>query len=222
MDIGRTTIKLSAAEQQALRVAVERDAPELSDRLAHPAEVDRYDQPFFRRHRILEVAWATPFPAKSVTVAAWDDGMHVLTAHIEHLQAVAAHDPPLDLDDETKAAGYAEHGQGWTSAYALGELKIGTFSDIPWNGFREPEDDTIIDDLGKRFGDRISIERRERVPEGWRFHSWWLAHRQLIERELIVPRDGKLRRIDTIHARDLPVPAGNHWRFVNGRYLPVG
>jgi hypothetical protein len=37
-----------------------------------------------------------------------------------------------------------------------------------------------------------------------------------------VPRDGKLLRIDTVHEHDLPAPAGNHWRFVDGRYVPVG
>lgn len=39
---------------------------------------------------------------------------------------------------------------------------------------------------------------------------------------LVVARDGTLRRHDTIHAHDLPVPAGNHWGFVAGRYVPVG
>jgi nitrate/nitrite-specific signal transduction histidine kinase len=224
MDIGRTTIKLSATEQQALRAAVQKDTPEFEHRLANVAalEIDRYDQPFFRRHLILEISSAMPFPARSITVAAWDDGMHVLTAHIEHLQAVAAHDPPLDLDDETRAAGYARHGQGWTSEYALGELRIGTFSDIPWNASLAPADEQVIDALASRIGRSITGEQHQRVDEGWSFRSWWLAHRRLIERELVVPRDGKLRRSDTIHAQDLPVPAGNHWRFVNGRYIPVG
>lgn len=222
MDIGRTTIALSKAELEHLRVGVERDASEFAHRLAQPLEVDRYDQPFFRRHRILEVSSAVPFPARSITVAAWDDGMRVLTAHLDNLQSVAAHDPPLDLDDETKAAGYAEHGQGWTSAYALGELRIGTFSDIPWFASLDAEQEQAIAELAALFGAAITGEQRTRVGEGWSFRSWWVAHRQLIERELIVPRDGKLRRTDVVHARDLPLPAGNHWRFVDGRYLPVG
>lgn len=222
MDIGRTTIKLTADEQAHLRAAVEAGNREFVGRLRGKLEIDRYDQPFFRRHRILEVSSALPFPARSITVAAWDGGMHVLTGHIEHLQAVAAHDPPLDLDDETKAAGYAEHGHGWTRAYALGELKIGTFSDIPWHATLDAAAEAVIDDIAARFGDAISVETRRRVDEGWAFHSWWIAHRQLIERELIVPRDGKLRRNDTIHARDLPLPAGTHWGFVDGRYVPIG
>lgn len=222
MDIARTTITLSPAELRHLRSAVERDASELEHRLSHPIEVDRYEQPFFRRHRILEISSAIPFPARSITVAAWDGGMHVLSANLEHLQGVAAHDPPLDLDDETRAAGYARHGQGWTSDYALGELRIGTFSDIPWLASLDDAQEAVISDLAARLGDAITVEQRRRVAEGWSFRAWWLAHRCLIERELVVPLDGTLRRNDTIHARDLPVPAGNHWRFVNGRYLPVG
>jgi hypothetical protein len=222
MDIGRTTITLSPAELRQLCAAVERDAPEHVHRLSHPSEADRYDQPFFRRHRILEISWAMPFPARSITVAAWEGGMHVLSANLGHLQAVAERDPPFDLDDEAQAAGYARHCQGWTSDYALGELKIGTFSDIPWLASLDDEQEKVISDLAARFGDAITVEQRRRVEEGWSFRAWWLAHRRLIERELVVPRDGRLRRNDTIHAHDLPVPAGNHWRFVNGRYIPVG
>jgi hypothetical protein len=221
MDIGRTTITLSNAELAHLRAAVARDAPEFEHRLSHPLEVDRYDQPFFRRHRILEISSAMPFPARGITVAAWDGGMHVLTANLEHLQTVASHDTPLDLGDEARAAGYAKHCQGWTSDYALGELQIGTFSDIPWLASLDDAQEKEIADLAARLGDAIRPEERRRVGDGWSFRAWWLARRRLIERELVVPRDGKLRRDDTIHAQDLPVPAGNHWGFVGGRYVPV-
>lgn len=222
MNIGRTTIALKPAELGQLHAAVARDASEFEHRLSHPFEVDRYDQPFFRRHRILEISSAMPFPACSITVAAWDFGMSVLTAHLEHLLAVAAHDPPLDLDDETRAAGYAQHCQGWTCDYALGELKLAAFADIPWLAALDDAQQGVVDELAARLGPAIAVEQRHRVAEGWRFRSWWLAHRRLIERELVVAQGGKLRRHDTIHAQDLPVPAGSHWGFVAGRYVPLG
>ncbi|MBE7451156.1 MAG: hypothetical protein HS111_20350 [Kofleriaceae bacterium] len=225
MKLGRTTITLSAEEQAQLRAAVERDAVEFSPRLAHPLMIDRIDQPWFRRHRILDVSSALPFPARRVHVAApaaGDGGMKVLTHHLEHLQAVAAHDPPLDLDDEERAAAYATYGNAWTRAYALGELKIGSFSDIPWFASLDAAQEATIADLARRFADAIAPEARRRVDDGWAFHGWVVAHRRLIERELVVPRDGQLRRTDTVHAEDLPLPAGNQWRIVNNRMIPVG
>jgi hypothetical protein len=222
MQLARITITLSADELAQLRAAVERDASEFEQRLANPLTVQRLEQPWFRKHRILDVASAVPFPARRVHVAAWDGGMRVLTAHLENLQAVAEHDPPLDLDDETKAAAYATYGNAWTRIYALGELKIGTFSDIPWFADLDAAQEALVAELAGKLGDAIAPEQHERIAEGWRIRSWWVAHRRLIERELVVPRDGRLRRTDTIHAEDLPLPAGNQWRHVNGRFVPVG
>ncbi len=222
MQLGRTTITLTPAELALLRTAVERDAAEFAPRLASPLGFDRLDQPWFRKHRILDVSSAVPFPARRVHVAAFDGGMRVLTAHLEHLHQVAAHDPPLDLDDQTKAVAYATYGNAWTRTYALGELKIGTFSDIPWFASLDETQQTQIDQLARQFGDAVKPEQQQRGEDGWVIRAWWIAHRRLIERELVVPRDGQLRRTDVIHAEDLPLPPGNQWRFVNGRLIPVG
>lgn len=222
MQLGRTTITLSSEEQAQLETAVRAEAASFIDRLAGNLKIERIDQPWFRRHRVLEVGSPMPFPARRVYVAAYDGGMHVLSAHLENLRRVAAHDPPSELDDEATAAAYATHGNAWTREYANGELKIGTYSDIPWHPGLKPEEQARVDELGARLGGSIAPEQHRRTDEGWVIRTWWVAHRRLIEREIVVPRDGQLRRHDTIHAEDLPLPPGNVWRMVNGRYLPVG
>jgi hypothetical protein len=222
MQLGRTVITLSPQEQDQLEAAVREDAASFADRLGGNLKIEQIDQPWFRRHRILEIGSPMPMPARKIFVAVWDGGVHVLSEHLEHFQKVAAHDPPLNLDDEANATGYATFGNAWTRAYALGELKIGTFSDIPWYPKLEAAEQARIDELGARLGGSIAPEQHHRSDAGWVFKSWWVAHRQLIERELVVPRDGKLQRNDTIHAADLPLPPGNQWRFVSGRLIPVG
>ncbi len=222
MPLGRTTITLSSEELTQLAAVVDADAPSFASRLGGPLKVERIEQPWFRRHRILEIGSPMPYPARKIHVAAYDGGISVLTARLAHFQTVAAHDPPLDLDDEDKAAAYASSGNAWTREYANGELKIGTFSDIPWYPGLDAVQQKLVDDLAARVADAIAPEQHRRGDDGWIVRSWWVAHRRLIERELTVPRDGQLRRNDTIHAEDLPLPPGNQWRFVNGRYLPVG
>lgn len=222
MQLGRTIIALSPQEQDQMEAAVREDAPSFADRLGGDLKIERIEQPWFRRHRILDISSAMPFPARRIFVAVWDGGVAVLSARIDHLRRVAAHDPPLDLDDEQKAADYATFGNAWTREYANGELAIGTYSDIPWYPKLAPEEQARVDELGARIAASIAPEQHRRTDEGWVIRTWWLAHRRLIEREIVVPRDGQLRRTDTIHADELPVPPGHQWRMVNGRYLPVG
>jgi hypothetical protein len=222
MQLTRTVITLSPQEQDQLEAAVRADAASFLDRLAGNLKIERIEQPWFRRHRIVEVASPMPMPARRLFVAFYDGGVSVLNARIDHLQRVAAHDPPLNLDDEANAAAYATYGNAWTRVYANGELKIGTFSDIPWHANLGADEQARVDELGKRVGDAIAPEQHRRTDGGWVIRTWWVAHRMLIEREITVPLDGQLTRNDTIHAEDLPLPAGQVWRMVNGRYLPVG
>ena len=222
LQLARTKIQLMPAELAELRAAVEKGAPEFAHRLANPTEVDRIEQPWFVRHRVLDVQSAVPFPARRIHVVAAEGEMRVLTAHLEHLQETAAADPPADLDGAENAAAYAGYGNAWTRVHALGELKVGSFDEIPWYGDLDDAQRKVIDDLRATWGPEIRPETRRLSFDGWVFHSWWIAMGKLIERELVVPRDGQLRRIDQVRAAELPVPPGNHWQFVNGRLVPVG
>jgi hypothetical protein len=222
LQLARTKVQLTPAEHAQLRAAVERDAQEFAHRVANPLEVDQIEQPWFRRHRVLDVQSAVPFPARRIHVVASGTDMHVLTAHLEHLQRTAASDPPLDLADEDSAAAYAASGNAWTRVHALGELQVASFDEIPWYANLDGAQRKTIDELAARWGHAIGPEERRRGPDGWVFHSWWVAMRKLIERELVVPQGGQLRRVDQVRAEELPVPPGSHWGMVNGRLVPIG
>src|SRR6266545_1559363 len=158
LQLARTKVQLTPAEQAQLRAAVERDASEFAHRLAHPLEVDRLEQPWFRRHRILDVQSAIPFPARRLHVVAGGTDMRVLTAHLEHLQRTAASDPPLDLDDEENAAAYAAYGNAWTRVHVLGELAISSFAEIPWHDDLDDAQRRTIEELAARWGEAIRPE----------------------------------------------------------------
>jgi hypothetical protein len=221
-DLARTRIELTPAELAQLRAAAATDAPSFVDRLGLPLDVERVEQPWFRHHRILEVATGAGSSARTLTVIAGDRTMRVLTARIDNLRAAAADDPPVGLDSEDGAATYASCGNGWTSAYALGELRIGSVDDIPWQAHLDDDARQRIAEVRARWGAAIGPETRQRDRAGWHVHGWWIATRQLIERELVVEPSGQLRRIDQVHEEYLPVPPGRYWKLVNGRLVPVG
>jgi hypothetical protein len=221
ISLAETPTTLTPTELARLRAVAERDAPAFSDRLAGPIEVARIEQPWFRRHRILAVQSAAPFPARVIHVAASDGEVLVLTAHLENLQRVAALDPP-SLADEESAATYAAYGNAFTRSAPYGEMTIASFDDIPWQPGLDGVENERVEDVHARWSPVIRPETRHRDEEGWHFRSWWISTRRLIERELVVTPDGQLRRSDQVHEEHLPIPLGRHWKFVKGRLIPVG
>jgi hypothetical protein len=215
-------IQLTAEELSRLKVAVDRDAPEFSDRLNRFLEVELIELPWFLQHRILDVQSPLPFPARRVYVAANARVIRVLSRHLEHLHEVAAEDPPTGLEDESNAKLYAVECNGLAMAYGVGEIAISSFDEIPFHQELDDKEQRTVDDLRARFADRIRPEDRSRTAQGWEFHSWVVAVSSLIERTLIVPPDGKLIRRDTKHAMYLPIPYGNHWGIRDGRLVPIG
>jgi hypothetical protein len=213
---------LTAAELARLRAVALRDAPAFADRLAGPIDVERIEQPWFRRHRILAVQSPAPFPARVIHVAASDSDLRVLTAHLEHFQQIAASDPPAGLADEYAAATYAAYGNAFTRSAPYGEMTIASWDEIPWQPGLDGVQNERVEDVHARWSPVIRAQTSRRDDDGWHFHSWWIAARRLIERELIVAPSGHLRRIDQVREEDLPVPLGRHWKFVKGRLVPVG
>lgn len=218
----RTRVQLTPAELARLRAAAERDAHAFVDRLAGPIEVEQVDQPWFRRHRVLEIQSGAPFPARALNVIANDGELLILNARIDHLQQAAAADPPAGMDRLDNAAAYAAYGNGWTSTSAMGEVRLDAFDDIPWQASLDDAQRARIDELRQRWSAAIRPETSEPSADGWRFRHWCIATRQLIERELVVAPDGQLRRTEHVHEQYLPVPPGRYWRFVKGRLVPVG
>jgi hypothetical protein len=222
LELARTRISLTPTELSRLRAAAERDAHAFVDRLQGPIEVEQVEQPWFRRHRILEVASAAPFPARSLDVATADGEFLVLNARIDHLQHIAAADPPAGMDRLENAAPYAVYGNGWTSTSAMGEVRIDSFDQIPWQASLDDAQRARIEALRQRWSAEIRPETSEHSAAGWRFRHWCIATRQLVERELLVEPSGQLRRTERFHEQYLPVPPGRYWRLVQGRLIPVG
>src|SRR5687768_5893477 len=99
----QTRIELTPDELARLRTATERDAHAFVDRLSGRLDVERIEQPWFRRFRILEIDSPVPFPARRLHVAVSDTELLVLTGRLQHLQQVAADDPPSGLDGKNDA-----------------------------------------------------------------------------------------------------------------------
>ena len=219
-----TRLELSPVRRDALRVAVAREARHFAHRLDRPLEVERREQPWFRRHEVLDVQSPVPFPAMRlyVAVAGDDDAVRVLTAHLANLHRVAEADPPPGLDDPERAEDYAVFANAWTCEATLGELKIADVDDIPWPDGLGREALAEVRELRRRFAPAVGPEQRWRTADGWAFRSWWVVMRRLVERELVVPPDGRLRRTDVVHAVDMPLPAGRLWKVVAGRLIPIG
>lgn len=224
MLLARTTIALTPEELGLLREAVASAAPALVPLLAGGLAVDRMEQPWFRRHNVLDVQLAAATPVRRLYVAVSlgaAPAMAVLTGQLAALHRVAREDPPLCLDVESLAAAYAAYGNAWTSAQDRGEMTVTRFEDLPWlRELSEPQR-VRIEVLRLRFADSLGPERRAHTAAGWSFRSWWLSARTLLERELLVPPSGLLTRHDTVQATELPVPAGNVWDVVDGRPVPV-
>jgi hypothetical protein len=214
--LARTPIELSAREKTQLRAAVKRDAAHFLARLDRFLVIDELAQPWFHQHRVLDVQ-ASASPARRIHVAAGQRGMRVLSGHLAYLQDIAAHDPPADLDREEHAVRYATCGNAWTLARPEGETIVTAFDDIPFPVERTDREQRMIDDLRVRMSSRIRPPSWSRIHDGWWHHYWLLDATQLIERDLIVPRDGRLRRRDAVHAGQVPVPGDHHRQLPDGR-----
>lgn len=162
-------------------------------------------------------------PSTRITAARDKDGKWVvLTGHLEVLVAMAAADRPAALTDPKIATNYAIYCDGWTTESPYRELKIASVDDIPWLANLDDEMKAQIQGVKDALGSAIEPQELIFEPGQWQVHFWVVANRRLIERTLIVPLDGQLRRIDKIHREDLPLPPGKMWKMVNNRLIPVG
>lgn len=223
MLLARTTIALSPLEQQRLRALIAREVPELAPSFAEGYAVDRLEQPWFRAHNVLDVQLTASVQVRRLYVAV-PLGVGeplVLTGRLDALHQLAKADPPLCLDVESLARVYAAYGNAWTSESRLGEMAVSRFDDLPWSAELSGAQRTRIEVLRLRFAGRLGPEVCRREGGAFRLRSWWLVAQRLVERELVVPPSGLLERHDTVHAEELPVPAGNVWDVIGGKPTPV-
>lgn len=216
-------IRLAPDEMEALKRAVAVERAPFLHRLDRPVTTTRIEQPFFSRHRIVEVSSAMPMPATRVHVALAPDGtVRVLSGRLANLHAIAAAEPPHSLDDAEHAQAYANLADFWTSESEFGDVTVASFADIPWKTTLAPDERARIDELRKTLGEAIAPMTLARTENGHALSLWVVANRRLVHRRLHVPLDGKLRRDDEVRAAELPVHPGRLWGFVNGRLVPTG
>jgi hypothetical protein len=221
--LARTSIALTAEEHAQLVAAAAAQLAELAPQLRQPYAVDRMEQPWFRRHNVLDIQLLAARPTRRFYVAVSSEAprMAVLTGRLEQLHVMAAADPPLCLDNEALAASYAAYANEWTCGHGLGEMQISSFAEVPWLPELTEAQRAHKEQLRARVGARIGPELRRRSAAGWSFRAWWVAARTLFERELLVPIDGAMIRTDVVHATELAVPLGASWEVIDGRLLPT-
>jgi Putative bacterial sensory transduction regulator len=220
--VGARRVALTADERHRLDEAVRRDWPPFAPRLAGVLTFDERLQPWWRNHRVIEVQSLLPAPASSLVVVFRPGGAcNVLRGHPEVVACMAAADPPAALGDEAQARAYATHCTSWTSEARWGEVIITCFQDIPWRIALTPEERRVVDELRRALESRIHAPRFDRSESGWRLRSWVVSEGRLLERDVLVPSDGRFVKTDAAHGEQLPVPLGTSWGMIDGRLVPV-
>ena len=216
---------LAAPEIEAIRRIVSDQAPRFAHRAAPGAPIQGQwiQQPYFRRHRIVEVGSPVPLPAMRVHGVQSSDGTFmILTGHLDHLREVARAEPPEAITDPESARGYANAVDFWTTENDLGDLLVSSFDEIPWRKNLTESDQRRIAALQSSLGAQIEPPTVQSGAQGVTVTKWVLANQRLLRRQLVVPGDGQVTRTDQVIAEDLPAPSGKLWGFVKGRLVPTG
>jgi len=224
VDITRERIRLSPAELLALKGAVGFQLPQFGPRVsAGDIRLSLMHQPWFVRHRIVEIESPGTFPAYQVHCAFDTAGQcGILTGNLVVLNAVVTADPPPRLAAADDAVVYANLIDHWTTESRLGELLIHSLDEIPWFEELDPVEEMLIEDLGEQVGHLMGPLKVRAEGTGFVVEKWLLIACQLIYRELHVSADGHVERRDKVVDTELPCPKGEMWGMVDGRLVPTG
>ncbi len=221
--LGRQSIKLGPQAINSLRGAVGFQYPQFAPRVSGGIQTELIEQPWFARHKVVEVNSVAHFPAKSITVAFDEQALcGVLTANLAVFNAIVAADPPpriADLDDALVYGNIADH---WTSESGLGELVVASLDEVPWAEDLDPIEQMLIDDLAEQVGQLIEPLRIVRRENSFVIEKWVVAAAQLIRREVEIAPSGRVDRRDQLIDSELPCPKGEIWGMVGGRLVPIG
>ncbi len=215
--------ELSLTQLAWLRELVARERPSFAARLHGPVIVNELRQPFFTRHRVLQLQSPSPMPALALFVAVASDGQPlVLSGHPDNLRAIARVDRPKGLGDPAVARAYGHIAGEWTRASDLPELMISSVDEIPWHRELSPAEEASVARLRETHGKAIHPQRLEPTEQGWRLTLWVVSESRLVRRQLDIPVTGELRREDQVVVAALAVPPGRFWAIVGDRFVPVG
>lgn len=221
--VGSTRATLGAEERARLAKLVEHDWPVFAPRTAGPLEIHERTQPWFRRHRVLQLTSPAPLPPMALYVLVTPAGdLRILTGHLEALVQLAKQDPPEGLEREEVALAYALEVGTWVSDAEYGELPLERFDDIPWRPTMSAAEQAQARELRARLAAAVEPRRVVSTERGFTVKSWLLSNRRLMSRELHVPPSGQLLRDERVWAEGLGVFPGKVWGMVSGRLVPIG
>jgi hypothetical protein len=215
------SVSLAAQEWEAVETVAQRDEPEFAEGLAHGVEVDLITQPFFPRHRVIEVK--TLVPAQRVHMVLTEDGhAMMLSGRLPVFNSVVAKDPPPLIGEQGTARIYGNLCDFWTRESRLGELPIDHFGDIPFLEDLDPIEQQLMDDLEEAVGSLIGPLHMEEYEDGFLMVKWLVSEQRLICRVLEITYGGEVARTEEVFDNMLPVHAGNYWGMRDGRLVPIG
>lgn len=223
ISIERRTLTLTPDEDRAVGQVLSERAPAFFALLNDGLATTLVTQPFFRRHRIVELEATGAFPARSMVLALPETGApRILSAALPALNKLAGDDPPPRIDGGGTARIYANLCDEWTTESEHGELVIDSLEEIPWFDDLDPAEQGLVARLRDTFGAAIGPLEVEATASGWDVTKWLVASRMLVRRRLSVASTGHLLRQDVVYERALPVAHGLVWGVVQGRLVPVG
>lgn len=195
VQLGRREVELDETERAALAAALVRDLPAASALLALPHDVVEIVQPWFPRHRVLEVRVAR---GPSVHVALDERReVRVLTGHIEALNRMAWEAlPGQELADEEAAASYARLASFWAR---------------PSIDERPVDSPAGVAGVPAELASRIGPPRVDEHVQGLVVTMWLVASGRLLERQALLTIDhAQLELFDEVLAEgasDVPPAA---------------
>jgi hypothetical protein len=211
---------LSSEDCEALQREIAHDLPELSGFLAKSL-VRKIEQPFFRQSVVIEAT--TPELRICAALAGEPRRVWLLSGRPENLSAIAELERPAELNNPKIATAYALKCSDWTLPPSpFGELLMMSFEGIPFRSPLKQEERAAVDELRARISDRIQPLRLALGVGTSEVTMWLVGGQMLVERTLIVSINGHFEQQDAVCARELPVPDGRFWGFVNDpRSVPI-
>ena len=221
-------LSLSEHELATLRRAAASVVPSFDVRFDREVEVRLLNQPWFERHRLLEVASPSPLPARRIHFAVSDHATLCLSggtpgpAGHAQLDRLLDADPPEPIDTAQRGLDYALFVDFVTSRSELGELILSRFEDIPLFASLDDIESALVDGLREDLDGAIRPPDVRRADGGWLVEKWVLTAGALVRRQCHVGTDGRFSTEETVLDESMPVPHGRVWGFSNGRLVPVG
>ena len=204
--IASKLIEVDPDVMERVKAACAAEWPAFLPRFGGPLQCYERVQPWWRRHRLVDVHSPVPAPAVSLPVVFVPGGaIRVLRGHPEHVVEMARTDPPRNLDLPSHARAYATFCGEMTSDAEGGEQSVDSFDQIPFRTSLAPAERELIKALRVKHAADIHAPKLEKTAAGFVLEMWMVSRSRLIHRKVVVPRSGQLTREEHVLADPIPV-----------------